>query len=56
MNTPTRKVGIGAVAGAVSAILIWAVGRYGLAVPGEIGSAVTTVLTFAASYFVTDPE
>jgi len=50
---PTTKVGAGALAGAVTAILIWVVGEAAsLDVPGAVGAAITTVLTFVASYFV----
>lgn len=53
---PTRKVGLGALAGAVTAIAVWIASRYGVAVPGEIASAITTVIYFGASYVVADPE
>ena len=53
-RTPTRKVGAGALAGAVSVIAVWAAGLAGLEVPGEVASAFTTILTFVASWFVTD--
>jgi hypothetical protein len=50
------KVGAGAVAGALSVILVWVitlvVGKD--AVPPEIAAAFTTVLTFAVSWFVPD--
>lgn len=49
---PTRKVGAGALAGAVTIIGVWIAGQFGLDVPGEVGSAITTVLTFGASYMV----
>ena len=53
---PTRRVGVGAIAGAVSAIAIWIIGQNGIAIPGEIASAITTVLTFGASYIIADSE
>lgn len=55
-NMPTRKVGVGAIAGAVVAIGIWVASRYGVQVPGEIGSAMTLVVTGVASYWVSDPQ
>jgi len=54
---PTRKVGAGALAGAISVMLVWAVKNYGNTdLPAEMSSALTTVVTFITSYFVTDAE
>jgi hypothetical protein len=47
--TPQPKVVAGGAAGAVSVILVWAVGLAGLEVPAEIASAVTVLISFAAS-------
>lgn len=53
---PTRKVGAGALAGALSILLVWSSGAYaGVTIPGEAASAITTCLTFVVSYFVADP-
>lgn len=50
---PTKKVTIGGLAGALSAILVWALNQYaGAQIPGEIGSAITTVFTFVVAYLV----
>jgi hypothetical protein len=55
--TPTRKVSAGVLAGALSIILVWGVKTYGgVALDGEIASAITTVMTFLVSYFVPDAE
>lgn len=54
-GTPTKKVSAGALAGAVTIILIWVVGEAtSTDVPGAVGAALTTVLTFVASYLVKD--
>ena len=52
---PTRKVGAGLLAGSLTVILIWAMKQYGgTDIPGEVGSAITTILTFFTSWFVPD--
>lgn len=52
---PSRKVGAGMLAGALSVLLVWAAKEYGgTEIPGEAGSAITTVLTFLVSYFVNE--
>lgn len=56
MLTPTRKVTGGAVAGAVSILLVWLLGVMGIALPPEVSSAVTTLVTFVTSWFVKDAE
>lgn len=51
--TPTKKVTAGGLAGALSVLIVWALGEFGgLTIPPEIASAITTVLAFATSYFV----
>jgi hypothetical protein len=50
---PQRKVGAGALAGALSVIIVWALGEFaGWTIPPEVASAGTVVLTFLTSYFV----
>jgi len=52
-----RKVSAGALAGALSVVLVWAVKSFGgTDLPGEVASAVTTLLSFGTSYFVSEPE
>lgn len=53
---PQRKVGIGAAAGAATTIGVWIASHNGVAIPGEIASAITFLLTFVASYFVSNGE
>jgi hypothetical protein len=58
---PTRKVGAGALAGALSIILVGVLNTYVLTgaetqdISGELASAITTVLTFIVGYFVPEP-
>ncbi len=52
--TPTTKVTVGALAGAVTIILVWAVSLAGLDIPAAVASAITVLITFAASYLVTE--
>ena len=50
---PNKKVNAGALAGALSIVLIWAINQYsGTALPGEVASGVTTIVTFITSYVV----
>jgi hypothetical protein len=55
-NIPTRKVGAGALAGALSFLVIWVINTFILndhtLITGEAASALTTVLTFVVSYWV----
>lgn len=51
-KVPTRKVGAGALAGALSVIIVWVVSEAGMDVPAEISSAFTTVLTFVTSWLI----
>ena len=55
-KTPTKKVGAGAVAGALSVLLVWAVQQAGMDVTAEISSAFTTLLTFVTSWMVKDAD
>jgi len=48
---PAQKVTVGVLAGSLTTILIWAL-KSVVVIPGEVAAAITTVLTFAASYLV----
>lgn len=54
--TPNVKVTAGALAGALSVILVWLVGFAGVTVPPAVASAITVLLTFGVSYWVTEPD
>lgn len=62
LDTPTRKVGASAIAGALTAILVFILNSFvfrdpnGVKITGEIASALTTVLTFLVGYIVPDQE
>ena len=49
---PQRKVGAGALAGSLSALVVWIAGANGIVIPAEAAVALSTVLTFIVSYFV----
>ena len=51
---PTRKVGAGALAGAVTVIGVFIAESLGADIPAEVASSITTILAFAASYLVPD--
>ena len=48
--TPQPKVVAGGVAGALTIVLVWVAGMLGLAVPAEVASAFTVLVSFAAGY------
>lgn len=50
--TPTRKVTGAGAAGALSVIVVWIVGLFGVEVPPEVASAATTVFAFAGGFLV----
>ena len=53
---PSRKVNAGALAGALSIILVWAIKQYGATeLPVEVASGITTIITFITSYLVPEP-
>ena len=54
MERPNSKVAAGGLAGGLSLLLIWGVGAAGVAVPAEVAAAITTIITFGVSYFVTE--
>lgn len=49
---PTRKVGLGALAGAFVTILVWILGEFGLVIPPEVSGAMVVFLGGLVSYFV----
>ena len=55
--TPTRKVGAGVVAGAITIVGFYVLGElWDIHPPAEVGSAVTVILTFVASWFTPSAE
>lgn len=59
LGLPTRKVGASGLAGALSILLVWSLNSFVLrpnqTIPGEIASAITTVITFLVGYFIPEP-
>ena len=48
--TPTPKIQAAGAAGAVTTVLVWAVGYAGVDVPPEVAAAVTTIIATGAGY------
>lgn len=49
---PTRKVGSGMLAGALTVILSFILARAGVDLPADVASAVTVVLSLGTAYLV----
>lgn len=49
---PSTKVAGGGVAGALIVLVVWILGLLHVAVPPEVASALTVIVSFATSYFV----
>jgi hypothetical protein len=49
---PTAKVAAGGAAGAATVVLVYVLGLFHLPVTPELGSAVTVIFSFAASYLI----
>lgn len=47
---PQPKVVAGGAAGALTILVVWIAGLYGLEVPPEVASAFTVLVSFAAGY------
>lgn len=52
MQAPDRKVGVGALGGAIAAIVVWIMTANGIEVPADVAVAITSVLVFILQYFV----
>lgn len=51
---PTRKVGAGALAGALATILVGVLGMNGVELPDGMEGAIVVFFTFITQYFVSD--
>lgn len=49
---PTTKVTSGGVSGALTVLVVWILGLLHVAVPPEVASALTVVISVVTSYFV----
>jgi len=55
--TPTRKVGVGAAAGAITAIAIYLLEViWGIKVPGDVASQITVLVIFVVQWFVPEKK
>ena len=48
---PTRKVGAGALGGAVAVVAVWGM-EFAVDVPGTVAAAIGVICTFAVGWFV----
>jgi len=54
---PSRKVGVGVLAGAVAGLIVWSVDVFaGIKIPAEQAIGLSVILTFVLQYFVKDAE
>lgn len=56
VEKPNRKVSSGGVAGALTVILVWALGELNVSVPPEVASALTLLLAVGVAYIVPLPS
>jgi hypothetical protein len=47
---PTNKILAAGIGGAVSVVLAWLLGVFGVDVPAEVAAAMTTIIAFAFGY------
>ncbi len=54
---PTNKVAVGALAGAIVAVLAWASKAFAhVEIPAEVGVSLSAIITFGVQYFVPDAQ
>lgn len=54
---PSRKVGSGALAGAVAGLIVWSLDVFvGVKIPAEQAVALSTILTFIVSYLMPNAQ
>jgi hypothetical protein len=51
-TAPTNKVAAAGIGGSLSVVLVWVAGMFGVEVPAEVASAITTIVAFFAGYLV----
>ena len=52
--TPTPKVASAGIGGALTIVLIWVLGLFGVDMPAEVAAAVTTAVSFGFGYLKSD--
>lgn len=55
-NTPNRKITAVGLAGAATAVLLWALGPVLPPVPPEVASAITAIIAAVIGYLVPEPK
>jgi len=55
LEMPNRKVGVGAIAGALSVVIVSGFGMYGFTVTPEMAASLPVVASFIVSYMVKEP-
>jgi len=50
--TPSTKVAVGGIAGSLTILFVFVLGTFNIALPPEVASSITVIITFLASYFV----
>ena len=50
-NLPNKKVTAGSTGGAITVLIVWAAGQFGIEVPPEIAAVLTTLVSSLAGYF-----
>lgn len=48
---PVRKITVAGVAGAVTVLIVFVLGMFGVPVPPEVAASMTTLIMFGAGYF-----
>ncbi len=48
--TPQPKVAAAGIAGAITVLLVYVMGQFGIVVPAEVASALTVLVAFGAGY------
>lgn len=56
MQAPNRKVGASAAAGALSILIVGALAMFGIVLPVEMASGLTTLLMFGVGYLVPEKD
>jgi len=54
--TPSRKVSVGALGGALGIVITWVITLFGVDVPAPVGAAISTLCGSAAAYIVPEKD
>jgi hypothetical protein len=53
-NAPTRKVAFAGIAGALTFVILWGLGQFGVTFPAGMESAMTVIVSSVIAYFTRD--